>query len=125
MKYYKTIQINGKQKRLHRHLMELKLGRKLNTNELVHHKDENIFNNDNDNLELECRSTHKKLHPDIGKKFQFKTKYYIEINDIVKMYETMSIENIAKKYNVAIGTIYYKMKKNNVKTNKRGHKFKK
>jgi len=51
MKGYKTIWIKGKQIRLHRYLMEQQLGRKLSFNEIVHHKDENIFNNNLDNLE--------------------------------------------------------------------------
>lgn len=47
---------------LHRAMMELKLGRKLDTDELVHHKDGNKMNNHPDNLELTDRSEHAKTH---------------------------------------------------------------
>lgn len=124
MKYYKTIQINGKQVRLHRYVMEQKLGRKLLFNEIVHHKDENKHNNNIDNLELVSRSIHKKIHYEIGEKTRFKTIHDIDINIITEMYKTMSIEKISIYFNVAIGTIYNKMKKNNIKTNKRGYSFK-
>jgi hypothetical protein len=45
---YKTI--NGKKKRLHRHIMEEKLKRELNPNEHIYHVDGDSRNNDIDNL---------------------------------------------------------------------------
>jgi len=45
---YKTI--NGKKKRLHRHIMESKLKRELRPNEHIYHLDGNSTNNDIDNL---------------------------------------------------------------------------
>lgn len=61
---YKTINIEGKQIRLHRYLMEQKLERKLMSDEIVHHKDGNMFNNDITNLEIVSRSEHSKKHPE-------------------------------------------------------------
>ncbi len=45
---YKTI--NGKKKRLHRHIMEEKLKRELKPNEHIYHVDGDSRNNDIDNL---------------------------------------------------------------------------
>lgn len=46
----------------HRYLMEKKLGRKLGSDEIVHHKDGNKSNNSLDNLELTNRSKHIEIH---------------------------------------------------------------
>lgn len=46
----------------HVYLMEQSIGRKLNKNEVVHHKDGNKRNNDMENLVLMTRSSHMKLH---------------------------------------------------------------
>lgn len=46
----------------HRKKMELKLGRRLKSNELVHHKDGNRKNNRDSNLELLSRSEHTRRH---------------------------------------------------------------
>lgn len=54
--------IKYKGQHLHRYLMEQKLGRKLKSNEIVHHKDENKFNNKLSNLVIVSRSKHGKIH---------------------------------------------------------------
>lgn len=46
----------------HRVVMENHLGRLLNTNEVVHHKDGNKKNNHIDNLEVLSKEEHSKLH---------------------------------------------------------------
>lgn len=46
----------------HRLVMEKKLGRRLESGELVHHKDENPANNHPDNLEVSTRASHIKHH---------------------------------------------------------------
>lgn len=48
--YYPQIRINGKKDRVHRHVMEEKLGRPLEPNERVYHIDGDHLNNDPDNL---------------------------------------------------------------------------
>lgn len=48
----------------HRFLMERWLGRKLTSEEVVHHKDGNKQNNSKDNLELMSKSGHAKHHAD-------------------------------------------------------------
>lgn len=46
----------------HRYVMEQKLGRRLTSEEIVHHKDGNKLNNDPDNLEIMTRSEHMTHH---------------------------------------------------------------
>jgi len=62
LKYYKGIKINGIAMDEHRYLMEQKIGRKLNYNEVVHHIDCNKHNNKLENLQLMSRIDHVKLH---------------------------------------------------------------
>lgn len=124
MKHYKTIQVNGKQVRLHRYLMEQKIGRRLEFNEIVHHVNGNKWDNRIENLELVSRSEHIKMHPEISQAWKDNNTYEIDIEEIKKMYESLSIEKIANHFGVAPMTIWYRMKSNNVKTNNRGHKFK-
>lgn len=59
---YHRICVEGKWILEHRHNMEIKLGRKLLLNELVHHKDGNPRNNVIENLELETRASHNNIH---------------------------------------------------------------
>lgn len=51
----------------HRVIAEQKIGRRLFENEIVHHKDENRWNNSPDNLEVMDRAEHARLH-NLGKK---------------------------------------------------------
>ena len=62
MANYKAIKIDGVKHDYHRWLMEQELGRKLDRNEIVHHKNENKLDNDINNLEVLSRSEHAKLH---------------------------------------------------------------
>lgn len=100
---YKTIQINKKQVRLHRYIMECYLGRKLTKDEIVHHKDGNKLNNNISNLELLSRAEHiKKHYYEIGaQKNQFKKKYNINREEILKLYQNP--ENTHKKIGETIG----------------------
>lgn len=55
---------NGSKKTIleHREVMERKLGRKLTRKEIIHHKDKNKQNNNENNLKIETRSSHSRLH---------------------------------------------------------------
>lgn len=46
----------------HRYIIEQKIGRKLETKEIVHHKDKNPFNNIINNLEILSAKGHKDKH---------------------------------------------------------------
>jgi hypothetical protein len=54
--------INGVRVRLHRHIMEEKIGRKLKRNEIVHHINGDKHDNRIENLEIISQSEHIKKH---------------------------------------------------------------
>jgi hypothetical protein len=66
-KWRKSVRRNGKRVWLSRVIMEEKIGRVLDTNEWVHHKDGNPFNNKEDNLEIMLKLDHLKYH-NMGRK---------------------------------------------------------
>ena len=57
---YRFIRVDGRKIAVHRHVMELKLGRKLTSAEIVHHVDWNPLNNDPDNLVILTRAQHQR-----------------------------------------------------------------
>jgi transposase len=121
MKHYKTIQINGKQVRLHRYIMEQKLNRKLQFNEIVHHVNGDKHDNRIENLSVVSRSEHLSIHPEIREKWNKKNQYKFDIDSLIEMYQTMSISEISKYFNVSAMTIWYRFKKAGVKTLKIDH----
>jgi hypothetical protein len=63
---YKTIMINGKQVREHRHIMESFLNRKLESWEHVHHINGNSFDNRIENLQILSNAEHQRLERKIS-----------------------------------------------------------
>ncbi len=94
---YKYITVNGKQIEEHRLIMMKHLGRKLLTNEQVHHKNENKLDNRIENLELLTNSEHQRLHS-TGK-------------GIILIYkgESNNIAGWAKIFNINKQTLYSRL----------------
>ena len=107
-----TIRINGKQMLVSRVVMENKLGRRLLSNELVHHKDENSFNNKIGNLLLTNRSEHKKIHSNIGFDTRLKKIYKFDSKKLKILYfRYKSAKPISKKMKCHVITIERELRK--------------
>ena len=62
---YRKLKVHGNNIDEHRYIMETYLGRKLKSNEVVHHKNGNKFDNSIENLIVMTRAEHSRLHNQI------------------------------------------------------------
>lgn len=83
MASYKGIKIDGKKYDYHRWLMEQKLGRKLNRDEVVHHINEDINDNDLSNLCVMSLSDHSRSHR-LGKTASSETRKKMSLANMGK-----------------------------------------
>ena len=115
MKSYECITINGKQKRLHRHIMEQHIGKQLSPNELVHHKDGNKHNNILANLQIITRGDHMKAHR-IGESSRFPIIYDIKKDDLVELYinQRFPMWLVAKIIGATYGAVFRALRRHGV-----------
>jgi len=100
-----TITIDGKLKVVARHVMEQHLGRALLTEEIVHHIDENPFNNEISNLQIVSRAEHKRIHDEIGKSTRFKHLHSLDSVEILELFKTKTCTEIAQAKGCSYKTI--------------------
>lgn len=96
--------------------MECHIGRELSSSELVHHINEDIYDNRIENLKIISRSEHIKIHQKgkiCGKRFQ--QKYFINPKDILKLYPYKTLKEIAIIYGCSDATIQRIVKKNDLR----------
>lgn len=107
-----TIFIDNKQKLISRVTMEKYIGRKLKTEEIIHHKNGDTFDNKIENLLLTNRSEHKKIHNEIGIKTRLKKKYYFNQKEIIDNYlKYKSCAKVAEIYGCQEMTIERELRK--------------
>lgn len=98
---YKKINLNGKEVYEHRHVVETKLKRKLESHEDVHHIDGNKLNNSFDNLQVLTKRNHTLLHNKVGER---NSKSKLTANQVVEIRELnrsgINFERLAENFGV-------------------------
>lgn len=89
---------NGKRK--HREIIEKKLGRRLNSNEIVHHRNGDITCNEDENLEVTIRAEHARIHHSGVRQWRHKLTDEQVLEIISKRKEGTKQRILAREYGV-------------------------
>ena len=100
-----TLHVDGKQELVSRVVMSKKIGRRLTRQELVHHEDENPFNNDLGNLKIVSRAEHKRIHAAIGLSTRLQKRHHLESDLVIDLYKTKTSTEIAAMVGCSYKTI--------------------
>lgn len=104
-RYRPTVVIGGKQYLLSRVTMGRHLGRPLNSDEIVHHKDHDPTNNAIENLELVSRGEHRRRHPEIGVSTRLTKKWHLDPAEVIDAFKTKSTRQIAREIGCSYKTV--------------------
>jgi hypothetical protein len=103
-----TIYVNGKQKLLHRYIMECKIGRELLQSEQVHHIDGDHYNNNIDNLQIVSAREHTIIHA----KKRFGSFLDVSKKELQKLFikEKKTMKEISEIFSVSQTTVFRRLK---------------
>lgn len=101
-----AMMVGGQQKVAARVILARNLGRTLRSDELVHHKNGDPFDNRIENLELVSRSEHKRVHhPEIGRSTRLKKRWHLDPQEIAALFRTQTASEIAERIGCSHKTI--------------------
>lgn len=106
-----TMMVDGKQQLVSRVTMSRHLGRELGSDEIVHHINEDPFDNRVENLQLVTRAEHKRLHGNIGTATRLKKQWELDEAEVLRRFKHEPIAAIAGSLGCSESTVRRVVKK--------------